>query len=141
MTKPVYQVVENNYPADRFPCDQTTQGGALAWENQCAIRMSIALVGAGVGLSGYRDPKCKHGHARGAESLANFLWRAWGRPRIFRSAVSARSHVAARQGVIFFKDIEGFRGGRGDHIDIWDGVQTRTGEYFERSTQTWFFEL
>lgn len=34
-------------------------------------------------------------------------------------------------GIVLFKDIRGFRGGRGDHLDIWTGTRTTTGrKYF-----------
>jgi hypothetical protein len=58
----------SSYPGSHAPCD----GG---YANQCAIRMSIALLGAGFSLGGYTEPRCRHGHARGAESLAQFLSR------------------------------------------------------------------
>ena len=141
MAVPAYKALENNYPSERMPCTQTTSAGEPAWENQCAIRLSIALVGAGVSLHRYSEPKCKHGHARGAESLANYLWKRWGRPKIYRDGNMAKSEVSGKQGVVFFKDIAGFRSGRGDHIDLWDGAKTMTGEYFSETQQVWFWNL
>ena len=102
--------------------------------------MSITLIGAGFSLNGYSEPVCRHGHARGAESLASYLWRQVGRPRISSSASLGRTRTLGRTGVLFFKNIEGFRGGLGDHVDLWDGSATMTGEYFNESKQTWFFE-
>lgn len=122
-----------NYPDDRFPC-------ADGWANQCALRMSVALEGAGFDFAGYSDPTCSHGHARGAESLANHLWRTWGRPTIYANPSSAKGSLAGRQGVIFFKDIAGFRNGSGDHIDLWK-PGTMTGEYFSYCKQVWFYTV
>lgn len=56
------------YP-DAKPCDGP-------WANQCAIRMSMTLnaeLTIKVNKSTYTEPKCAHEHARGAESLANWL--------------------------------------------------------------------
>jgi hypothetical protein len=122
------------YPSTQHPCGD-------GWENQCAIRMSIALEGAGFSLANYSDPKCSHGHARGAESLANHLWRTLGRPQVFASPSGAKSSLLSKRGIIFFKDIAGFRNGTGDHIDCWDGTSTKTGEYFSYCKQAWFFGL
>ncbi len=134
MSKPSYDQLDSNYPSDRSPC-----GGP--WPNQCAIRMSIALEGAGFSFAGYPDPQCAHGHARGAESLANHLWRTWGRPRIFTDGSTAKGSLSSSRGIVFFKDIAGFRNGVGDHIDLWSGTTTRTGEYFNHCKQVWFYNI
>lgn len=123
-----------SYPTELHPCDGP-------WDNQCAIRVSIALQGANFDLSTYTDPTCAHGHARGAESLANFLWRQIARPQIYTSSTSFRETARSIRGIVFFKDISGFRGGTGDHIDLWDKGQTKTGEYASLSRQVWFWEL
>jgi hypothetical protein len=127
-----FSQLRESYPTDRSPCGD-------GWENQCAIRMSIALQGAGFDFDGYGDPLCSHGHARGAESLANHLWREWGAPRVFRDGSSAKRAIGTAQGIVLFKDISGFRGGTGDHIDLWTGTGTMTGEYFNHCKQVWFF--
>jgi len=123
----------SNYPSDRSPCSGP-------WNNQCAIRTSIALEGAGFSFSDYRDPQCAHGHARGAESLANHLWHKLGAPRIYKTG--AKAALASKQGIVLFKDIAGFRNGIGDHIDLWRASQgTMTGEYFSYCKQVWFFSI
>jgi len=125
--------LESNYPSTTAPCDGP-------WSNQCAIRMSIALEGAGFSFGDYSDPKCAHGHARGAESLANHLWHKLGAPRIYKSG--GKSALATKQGIVLFKDIAGFRNGIGDHIDLWRGpLGTMTGEYFSYCKQVWFYAV
>lgn len=47
--------------------------------------------------------------------------------------------MASKKGIVLFKDIKGFRSGRGDHIDLWDGKATITGEYFQLSKEVWFW--
>lgn len=125
--------LKSSYPDSRTPCPD-------GWANQCAIRMSLALEGAGFSFNGYSDPLCSHGHARGAESLANHLWRSWGRPKIYSNPSGAKGALSAKQGIIFFKDISGFRNGSGDHIDLWK-PGTMTGEYFSYCKQVWFFSV
>jgi hypothetical protein len=121
-----------NYPEGR-PCDDD-------WAFQCALRMSIALSRCGFDFSDYRSPKCSHGHPRGAECLANFLWRKLGRPKIYKSATTS---TIKTRGIILFKDIYTFRNGVGDHIDLWNGANrmTRSGAYFGKCKQVWFFNL
>lgn len=129
---PRFERLLASYPELRSPCDQ-------GWDNQCAIRLSTALVNAGFNLTDYTDPLCKHGHARGAESLANYLWKQAGAPIKRSSAGSAKALTKSRTGIVFFRNITGFRGGLGDHIDLWDKNATMTGEYFDVCEETWFW--
>lgn len=131
---PKFVLLWTSYPTEQSPCDQ-------AWENQCAIRVSLCLVTAGFPLTNYTEPKCNHGHARGAESLANYLWKQLGPPKIATTAAQGRKNVAGKKGLVFFKDIAGFRNGRGDHFDLWNGTLTKTGEYFDFCKQSWFWEV
>jgi hypothetical protein len=127
-----FQTLWGSYPSNHMPCDGP-------YDNQCAIRLSIALVGAGFSFGGYTEPRCKHGHARGAESLAQFLSRA-ARPERLAPA-TAEASVAGRTGVVFFRNLPGFRGGQGDHIDVWNGTRTQTGAYFARCQEVWFWPV
>jgi hypothetical protein len=144
MAKPSFMNLLNAYPKVPSPCDQP-------WGNQCAIRMSIALngeLGIKVNKSTYTEPKCKHEHARGAESLANWLWRHHlGRPTILGGSAKDRLTIANKTGIVFFKDCFA-RGGEeesqrsGDHIDLWNRGKTMgfyDGDYM--SKQVWFWEL
>lgn len=130
--RPNFSSLLSNYPSTNTPCNGS-------WENQCAIRMSIALQKSGLSLSKYTEPTCKHGHARGAESLANHLWNVIGPASKYFNP--KKSNVAGRTGIIFFKDIASFRGGRGDHIDLWNLHKTITGEYFDACQEVWFWSL
>ncbi|MEM6993733.1 MAG: type VI secretion system amidase effector protein Tae4 [Myxococcota bacterium] len=132
--KPSLETLKSNYPSVQSPCSD-------GYANQCALRMSVALDDSGFSFSDYTDPLCSHGHARGAESLANHLWRTWGRPKIYKASSSVKGSLSHSRGIVFFKDISGFREGNGDHIDLWDGNRTMTGEYFSSCNQVWFFGL
>jgi hypothetical protein len=124
----------SSYPNEQFPCKKSD--GKPAWENQCAIRMSIALQGAGVSLTAYSDPKCAHGHARGAEALANHLHRIlfWPKKGSYKEMAD---FVRARKGIVFFKNLNG---NTTDHIDLWSGAQTKTG-WYDTAVELWFWKL
>ncbi len=131
---PLVELLWINYPLVQKPCNQP-------FENQCAIRVSVALEKCGFPLTGYTEPKCKHGHARGAEALANYLTKVAGKPFVSIGTEGFSDKLTIEQGIIFFKDIEGFRGGIGDHIDLCFWGKTKTGNYFEKAKQTWFWSL
>lgn len=137
--RPSFALLWSQYPSISNPCTE-------AWKNQCAIRLSIALVQSGMDLDGYSDPKCGHGHARGAESLANWLWREHlGSPSRWYSAATGKAAIGGRVGIIFFKDCftrEGESEAVGDHIDLWNRNQTRGfQDPYNRSREVWFWAL
>lgn len=145
MAKPSFINLWNSYPATSTPCDGP-------WDNQCAIRMSITLNAEQtikVNKSTYSEPKCAHEHARGAESLANWLWRHHlGRPTILTGSAEDRRTLNQKTGIIFFKDCFARLGQSeaartGDHIDLWNRGRA-TGDFADqahRSKQVWFWEL
>ncbi len=143
MPKPAFINLWNNYPTTASPCDGP-------WDNQCAIRMSITLNAEQtlrVDAHTYSEPKCAHGHARGAESLANWLWgRArLGRPTIYTDPAQAKVTLHDKTGIIFFKDCftrDGQARQTGDHIDLWNKGMTKTyADPGNKSAQLWFWEL
>ena len=102
--------------------------------------MSVALIGAGFALTGYRDPLCRHGHARGAESLANYLARVVQIPRKAKKEMASKM-CRGRTGLAFFRNIEGFRNSQGDHIDLWNGSAAKGDEYFMECEETWLWSI
>ena len=102
--------------------------------------MSVALVTAGFPLTRYREHLCRHGHARGAESLARYLAHSVGLPEKAKKE-AARRMCTGRTGVTFFRNIEGFRNSQGDHIDLWNRTKTKGHEYFAECEETWFWPV
>ena len=126
------------YPAS--PCDTTL------FVNQCAIRMSVALRGAGADLGSFPGAKCypnlkhKPRHVLRAQELANWLA---GQIALV-GAVEKHGKVSTtdfvgRRGIVFIQD--GW--GPTDHIDVWDGSAMKGGnpDYFSRGKAVWFWEL
>lgn len=143
MAQPAFINLWNSYPTQSKPCDGP-------YDNQCAIRMSVTLNGEGtlpVNSGTYTEPKCKHGHARGAESLANWLAgkARLGAPKKFTSGADAKKKVAGMTGIIFFKDCFTRAGSTvqtGDHIDLWNKGITKTyNDPGNKAAQVWFWEL
>ena len=144
----LFGLLRDRYPLERSPC--LNAGGQPAFSNQCAIRMSVALIGAGWSLDSFPGGKCPHGHARISQQLADWLQRDFSAPRIVSSGGESalRREIAQRQGIIFFQncfarpDEEAMEG---DHIDLWDcGNRVRTFCWFPPrglSSQIWFWDL
>jgi len=134
-----FAVLDAHYPTTSLPCTDRhwEDASRLAYENQCAIRLSIALRRCGFDLSAYdRRNKCSHGNARGAEQLAAFLKKRleseWLVP------ASARRRMAGRSGIVFFRNLGG---GTGDHLDLWNGTRVKKLDCFDRCAQVLFFPL
>lgn len=142
MPTPSFTGLWNNYPTEASPCDGP-------WSNQCSIRMSVTLNAERsitINKNTYSEPKCAHGHARGAESLANWLWKHHlGRPKIFTDGATAKAVLQEKSGIIFFKDCfvrDGETRKVGDHIDLWNKGITKTySDPANKSAQVWFWEL
>ncbi len=117
------------------PCDRDIT-------HQCAIRMSVALMRCDIGFH-FTNPALRFTHRgggtcgvdvphnAGAQRLFDHLTTFWQFVRYRKSGRGAPTwrqiaeRCASRQGIVFFKDLASRRnGGRGDHIDYWDGQAT-----------------
>lgn len=81
-----------NFPIDR----KVSQDDYI---NQCAMRVSSALMKAGFNMDDYKEPKTTDGLARGAESLANYLWRKTVAPE--RHGRNEAHKLRNREGIVF----------------------------------------
>lgn len=135
-----FQQLWDNHPYPAKPCS------ADYFSNQCAIRMGVAMAGAGANLAGFGGAKCypslKHSprHVLRAEELSNWLLTQKG----LVGPVSKRKNVvsndfAGKKGIVFVKD--GW--GAGDHIDLWNGLSLKAGQldYFALGKEVWFWDL
>lgn len=135
--------LDAGHPGNTDPCDDSP-----AWKNQCAIRMSIALNAEGshpVNATSYTEPKCSHNHARGAESLANWLWKYY-KPAFKYTPAEAEVKIKGKQGIVFIKNCftrEGETEKRGDHIDVWNktAMKTQPTSLLTQGEKVWFFTV
>lgn len=157
----------------RFPCRRSRDAGigGPKVNNQCAVRMSVALSRAkGQDILEYYEGKALHSarccagsdkcpHISSAKTLFNHIKKVlnWS----FEPVKGGASALAKRKGIIFFdtistfkrKDAEGRETGEyGDHIDFWNGqtyMNRATGSgapssslnLFSDSKSVWFCEL
>ncbi|MFG0328204.1 MAG: type VI secretion system amidase effector protein Tae4 [Phycisphaerales bacterium JB037] len=144
-----YATLESNYPEKDAAGNFVRIGGSCApHENQCAIRLSHALVASGFSLAGYQrfGPACVAAgtkHVRGAKPLADFLWKKLGRPEIdVGPASAATAGVLGRTGIIFFRNCyQRTDGTMGHHIDLWNGSATMGYQGWGNSSEVWFWPI
>ena len=117
-------------PAEDQPC-QTK--GVSNHDNQCVIRLGIAMTASGISLASYRGVFCWSGHKR-THPLRVEQMKLWlnGEDATFvpyyaeiskrtKAGVQNTSHsYAKRRGIVACLNFHG-RGNQGDHIDLWDG--------------------
>ncbi len=118
-----------------------------AHENTCAVRMSLALIKAGVHFNGRL--RIKEGTHKGkmiepgAKLLADQLARpdVFGRPNVIAPMMDAMTRLRDKKGVILFRKIAG---DGVDHIDLIETVATLLichSNCFFSSKEIWFWSL
>jgi len=125
------------------------------FENTCAIRMSMALLGAGFPNPGAWPVKAGKHKGRAIETkqrkLSNWLVRRLGAPEKFKSGQEAQAKIGARRGIISFYQIYG-NPSDGGHIaivaaDQWGYFRCgnenprRPSGCFWGAAEVWFWEL
>lgn len=153
---PPYALLRMHYP-DPFnvPADALWQSighaekiSAPKWENTCAVRMSLALLGAGFHFpTGFLTIHA--GRHRGErveikqEVLAKHLTSTWGEPEKFGAAL-LRERVGDRHGVIRFVGLWGPYDPQG-HIDLichdaHHRLACEGGHVYVQAVECWFWE-
>lgn len=154
--RPSFQVVYQHYPMvgkreELYPLiGWSDLSNNPAFLDTCAIRMSMALLGAGVTLPGARmvanegalkGKRIEPGQAR----LSGILKRIWGNPEVFRGTESGRAGIGARSGVVSFFRIHGAELGGGGHIDLlWPaggGFHQCARSCYFAAAEIWFWQL
>ena len=150
-----FQTLWRNHPRNRTPAVDSPcvdAKGSPAYQNQCAIRISVCLHASGVGLGSFRGAMCWHNHGRRhilrAEQMGAWLRtsRIFGETHVRQQAPRASLSSAAYsslRGIILFRNFWG-RGNQGDHIDLWfhnrmPGVTDLS--FFPRSEEIWFWSV
>ncbi|WP_082486040.1 MULTISPECIES: type VI secretion system amidase effector protein Tae4 [unclassified Acidovorax] len=129
LTPVSFDALWGHYPS-KDPCVNPTTR-TKAYDNQCAIRVGMALERSGVHFVTFKGPRCQFGpRANGmvlrAQELANWLktrpFPGCPEPLQF-SGKGFQKNLAARKGIVFFQDYwlrAGERQPTGDHIDLWN---------------------
>ena len=116
----------NNHPTIKGEPSLLDRG---AYEYQCAVNLSAALIRSGVNMNSYRGQlswqKGNPKYAIRAQELAD--WLASPVNQIFSkvekySGTEAFDKIRGRSGVVFFQNYWG-RSHQGDHIDLWNGYR------------------
>ena len=153
--KPPFLILAANYP--RFDQRETLYH-QIGWsdvidhpafQDTCAIRMSLALVASGFPLTGNMKVNAGRLKGRAIETaqarLSNTLKRAWGKPEVYRGELEARPAVANRSGVVSFFQIRGPAVRSGGHIDLVfpgaAGLSTCARSCFFGAAEVWFWPL
>ncbi|RFP12299.1 hypothetical protein D0T25_30400 [Duganella sp. BJB488] len=156
--RPQFHALERNYPPhdtiDKAQLFQEIGWDDLiknaAYENTCAIRMSLALIKTGVRIPGriaikkgpHKGQRIEPGQGSLSKLLA--MKSLFGAPEKFdRKSVGAG--IGSRSGVISFFQIPSYLNGHGGHIDIITPgaggyLACGSGCYFN-SKEYWFWEL
>lgn len=127
-----FSIFWSNYPADH-PYVDAKGNTPSGFENQCAIKVSAALDGAGQPLEGYRGAtvNVRGAHlAIRAEELA--AWLRTSAPMALRlghrfiTGSNWQETIRDQTGIVFFQDYwlrPGEKLPTGDHIDLWNGTR------------------
>mgnify|MGYP000710495154 CR=1 FL=1 len=155
--KPAFTNVRNNFSSARVvrqpelfaELGWNDLTGKPAYENTCAIRMSLALIKSGITIPGrmrikagkYKGKLIEPGQAKLAAILARPT--LFGAPEKFAMA-EAEQGVASRQGIVSFFDVNPMVQTPQGHIDIVypsAGLRTCGTICFWLANELWFWQL
>lgn len=155
--RPAYTLLRQHYPAPKdTPPQRLWESIGHAekatdphWNNTCAIRLSLALLGVGMIIEpGFLEVKkgrfAQRRLAITVVALSDYLNRHWGEPEKFNGAL-AWEKIHDRKGVIRFIQLWGPFDPQG-HIDLIgpsekNRVAECAGSCFFHAVEVWFWEL
>ena len=117
-----------------------------AYENTCAVRMSLALIKTGVSFTGRLRIKSGKYEGKtiepGAKLLADQLKRKslLGMPEV-NKPTKFINKVLGKKGIVLFWKITGYGGGHIDLIEVSNTEQTCNSNCYFDSKEIWFWEL
>lgn len=149
-----FQSIWDNYPInknhERSPCKDAH--GNPSYENQCAIRMGVALWNIHIrSLDGVRvcHRSGHQGHALSAVEVGRWMDGQpvrFGKTQKYFRSHNPRDKLSRKKGIVLcwdFYDSDGDGRLDGDHIDLWDGSRMALGSesYIVDANAVWFWEL
>ena len=147
MPQVVFNTLWANHPWPLSPCDKSI------FDNQCAIRMGVALELSGVNTISFDAmypgrrcsayPAIKHSrrHILAAHELATWMRsqkQIFGEVKVYKNRTSTQ--FKGKKGIVFH--LNGW--GPTDHLDLWDGTTFKTLnpiDNFLVGEEVWFWEL
>jgi hypothetical protein len=129
-SRPAFSDMLHHYPhAGAWPRQKlfreigwTDLANKKEYEDTCALRLSLALVGCNI-LIPHARFKLKNGALKnkwvepGQAKLSATLEEIWGMPEVFDSELAAQHGIGSRRGVVSFYSIYGVGSHQG-HIDL-----------------------
>jgi hypothetical protein len=117
------------------------------YENTCAVRMSLALIKAGVHFSGrikikagdHKGEKIEPGAKRLGDELSKEA--VFGKPDFSGDPKKAVDAIGQKKGVVLFVKITGYDGGHIDLIEPINALQTCNSNCYFNCREAWFWEL
>jgi len=119
----------DNYPHNE-PCINP-RTGKKAYDDQCAVRLGVALEKSGVDFTRFHGARCEFGPRGNGMALRAEELAVWLRTRPFLGCPTPlvvpgkqfQQQFKGRTGIMFFKDYwlrAGEKFPTGDHIDLWN---------------------
>lgn len=154
---PAFVTVLNRYPRSETRAELYKEIGWSdvvdhpAYQDTCAIRMSLALLRSDVVIGDgmapikagpFKNRRIHIGHAR----LSRALRRIWGAPEVYKGESAAKEGIGSRRGVVSFFRIRHFEiQTNGGHIDLVSPAANGFLEcarscYFD-AVEVWFWPL
>ncbi|MET1080296.1 MAG: type VI secretion system amidase effector protein Tae4 [Pseudomonas sp.] len=118
------------YPSKKPYIDSETGKPPAGYDNQCAIKVSVALEGAGFSLKNYKGAAVSLGATRAAIRAQEMAkWLAGQKIDGIEAPIDItgkdwESKIKGRTGIVYFADYwarPGEKAPTGDHIDLWNG--------------------
>jgi len=137
--EPLFKKIYSAYPKpyNKKPCNEDHF-------NQCAIRMSMALINAGIPIEGVKNltnpggnTYCKHKHVLGAYNLAMHIDKMnfWDKRTVYDgSKTDISALVVGKTGILYFENFKEenaagqmTRSSQYRHIEVWNGYALVSG--------------
>ncbi len=127
---PLFSLLWENYPGNSPYVDEKTGDAPRGYENQCAIKVGVALAKSAGALPNFRGATVRVGNFSvpiRAQEMASWLQSVPYEGMASTTDVTGVDYekkIKNRTGIIFYKDYwqrDGESQPTGDHIDLWNG--------------------
>jgi hypothetical protein len=156
MAKPLYATVRVNFSSTKVVTKEELYKeigwedliDKSAWNNTCAVRMSLALVKSGLNIRGnmrvnkgpYKGKSIETNQVRLAKLLKSQIYL--GDPDKYSTVAEAEKGIGRRRGIVSFQRMSSYYGGHIDLVcpDMYLALRCASNCYWD-ATEIWFWEL